>query len=92
MAMAKNCEKYATYFEHFQQDAEVVTCSVQSQGSNYADKRVIIIMLKLQSLCLAASRRDTGSSSTSRCFSTPQNYDLGQKEQNTDQLQKTTHT
>lgn len=42
-----------TYFEIFhQQGAEVVTCKVLSQSSNYADKRdiIIIIRLKLQTV------------------------------------------
>lgn len=48
MATAKKCEKDAAYFENFHQwDAEVVTCSVPSQGSNYADRRVIIIIIML---------------------------------------------
>lgn len=48
MATAKKCEKDATYFENFHQwDAEVVTYSVLSQGSNYADRRVIIIIIML---------------------------------------------
>lgn len=48
MATAKKCEKDAAYFENFHQwDAEVATCSVPSQGSNYADRRVIIIIIML---------------------------------------------
>lgn len=41
--------RIARHFKYFhQQAAEVVTCSVLSQNCNYADRRVIIIIIRLK--------------------------------------------